>query len=55
VAAVEEAIADPVRRRRMVERNYQLARDHYSFEAVTPVLDALLGRAGGAGKTEPTS
>ena len=26
----------------MVEWNYQLARQHYSFEAVTPLLAALL-------------
>jgi mannosylglucosylglycerate synthase len=37
-----EAIIDPVRRRRMVERNYQMARSLYSYEAVTPLLAALL-------------
>lgn len=36
------AIMDPVRRRRMVERNYELARHLYSYEAVTPLLAALL-------------
>jgi len=39
---VIEAIADPVRRRRMVEWNYHLARQHYSLEAVTPLLESLL-------------
>lgn len=42
VDAVIEAMIDPVRRRRMVEWNYSLARQHYSFEAVTPVLASLL-------------
>lgn len=42
VDAVIEAIIDPVRRRRMVEWNYHLARQHYSLEAVTPLLAALL-------------
>lgn len=42
VEAVIEAMMDPVRRRRMVEWNYELARRHYSFEAVTPLLAALL-------------
>lgn len=36
------AMIDPVRRRRMVERNYHLARSLYSYEAVTPLLGALL-------------
>ncbi|HNS01351.1 MAG TPA: glycosyltransferase family 4 protein [Anaerolineae bacterium] len=36
------AITDPVRRRRMVEWNYQRARESYSFEAVTPLLASLL-------------
>ncbi len=43
--AVDAAIAvltDPVRRRRMVERNYELARSRYSYEAVTPLLASLL-------------
>jgi glycosyltransferase involved in cell wall biosynthesis len=42
VEAVVEAIMDPVRRRRMVEWNYGLAHEHYSYEAVTPVLASLL-------------
>ncbi len=45
---VDEAIAammDPVRRRRMVERNYELARGRYSYEAVTPLLASLLEAA----------
>jgi glycosyltransferase involved in cell wall biosynthesis len=36
-----EAMMDPVRRRRMVEHNYELARAHFSLEAVTPLLSAL--------------
>lgn len=55
VAAVVEAIADPVRRRRMVEWNYQVARDHYSFEAVTPIVDALISRAQAATAEHPGS
>jgi glycosyltransferase involved in cell wall biosynthesis len=46
--AVDEVIAiltDGVRRRRMVERNYQLARGRYSFEAVTPLLASLMEAA----------
>jgi glycosyltransferase involved in cell wall biosynthesis len=42
VQAVIEAIIDPVRRRRMVERNYHLARQHFSYEAVTPLLEDLV-------------
>jgi glycosyltransferase involved in cell wall biosynthesis len=44
-AAVEQSIdtmMDPVRRRRMVETNYEVARQHYSFEAVTETLATLL-------------
>ncbi len=43
--AVEQSInamMDPVRRRRMVELNYEIARSHYSFEAVTEILATLL-------------
>ena len=39
--AVEEsvqAICDPVRRRQLVEWNYELARQYFSYEAVTPQL-----------------
>jgi mannosylglucosylglycerate synthase len=42
VDAVINAIVDPVRRRRMVEWNYQRARERYSFEAVTPLIDEML-------------
>lgn len=42
VEAVIEATMDLVRRRRMVEWNYELARRYYSFEAVTPLLASLL-------------
>ncbi|MFO3795852.1 MAG: glycosyltransferase [Anaerolineales bacterium] len=48
--AVEETIAvltDSTRRRQMVERNYELARDRYSFEAATPLLASLLETAQG--------
>lgn len=45
VEAVIEALMDPVRRRFMVEWNYELARQHYSFEAVTPLLAGLLEEA----------
>ena len=41
---VIEAIVDPVRRRRMVEYNYQLALEHFSYEAVAPRLSNLLER-----------
>ncbi|MEJ5199863.1 MAG: glycosyltransferase family 4 protein, partial [Anaerolineae bacterium] len=47
-AAVEQTIAvltDGTRRRRMVERNYELARSRYSYEAVTPLLASLLEEA----------
>ena len=36
------AIIDPVRRRRMVEYNYELAAHHFSYEAVTPQLEKLI-------------
>ncbi len=42
VAAVIEAIMDPVRRRRMVERNYSVARQRFSYEAVMPLVAGLL-------------
>lgn len=42
VEQVIQAITDPVRRRRMVERNYHLARQHYSYEALTSILEKLL-------------
>ncbi len=42
VEAAIEAMINPVRRRRMVEWNYDLARRRYSFEAVTPVLATVL-------------
>ncbi len=47
VEQVVEVLRDPVRRRRMVERNYQLARERFSFEAVEPVLAALLSEGQG--------
>jgi hypothetical protein len=39
---VVQATMDPVGRRRMVEHNYEVARQHYSYEAVTPLLQTLL-------------
>jgi len=42
VDQVIEAMMDPVRRRRMIEHNYELARAFYSYEAVTPLLASLL-------------
>ena len=42
VEAVVTVLRDPVRRRRMVEHNYQLAREHFSYEAVLPVFEKLL-------------
>ncbi len=46
---VEQVVAvlrDPVRRRRMVERNYEVARAHFSYEAVTPTLQRLVEEVG---------
>lgn len=42
VNACIEAIVDPVRKRKMVEWNFQLARNHFSYEAVTPVIKHLI-------------
>jgi len=42
VETVIEVAIDPVRRRRMVERNYHLARRDFSYEAVTPLLKDLV-------------
>lgn len=44
LASVVEVMLDPVRRQRMVEWNYELARQHFSFEAVTSLLASLLER-----------
>jgi glycosyltransferase involved in cell wall biosynthesis len=43
VAACAEAMMDPVRRRRMTERNYEIARANFAYAAVTPTLAALFG------------
>ena len=51
---VEQCIAammDPVRRRRMVEFNYEVARRHYSFEAVTGIIAGLLAQATAAARS----
>ncbi|MCB0201711.1 MAG: glycosyltransferase family 4 protein [Anaerolineae bacterium] len=45
VDATVQVIMDPVRRRQAVEHNYAVARQHYSYEAVTPTMEALLERA----------
>jgi glycosyltransferase involved in cell wall biosynthesis len=37
------AMMDPVRRRRMTEHNYQLAREHYAYESVAPILAEVIG------------
>ena len=42
VAEVVSAIMDPVRRRRMVQYNYELANFHFSYEAVLPRIQALI-------------
>lgn len=39
-----QALMDPVRRRRMVEHNYEVARRHYSYEAVTGIVEASLAQ-----------
>ena len=43
VVACVEAMMDPVRRRRMTERNYEVARAHFSYAAVAPILATLFG------------
>lgn len=42
VDQVITAITDPVRQRRMVEYNYQLAVEHFSYEAVIPIVNGLI-------------
>ncbi len=42
VDMVVKAMMDPVRRRRMVEWNYHLARYHFSYEAVRPKMDKFI-------------
>ncbi len=42
VAQVRELLADPARRRQMVEHNYQLGQGHFSFERLRELLQALL-------------
>ncbi len=41
VAAVVQVLRDPIRRRRMVERNYELARRHFSYETASLILARL--------------
>lgn len=52
VEQVIEVMTDPTRRRYMVECNYEIARRHFSYETVTPVLEELLGRCT-SGKMKP--
>ena len=47
VEQVVEVLTDPTRRRCMVEYNYELARQHFSYEAVMPKMASLLERCGG--------
>ncbi len=47
VEQVIEVLTDTTRRRCMVEYNYELARHHFSFEAVQPKLLSLLGQCMG--------
>ena len=42
VEAARTALLDPVQRRFMVEWNYARAWEHFSFEAIAPILDALV-------------
>lgn len=42
VAEVQELLADPVRRRRMIEHNYRLGQEHLSFERLEELLAGLL-------------
>ena len=42
VEQVIESTIDPVIRRHMVEFNYQLALEHFSYEAVTPKVQVMI-------------
>ena len=44
VEQVVNVLMDPVRRRRMIEQNYEVARRHYSYEAVTSVVEESLAQ-----------
>lgn len=44
IEAALDVLTDVSRRRRMVEYNYELARMHFSYEAVLPILETLLAR-----------
>ena len=46
VDAALAASVNPVRRRRMVEWNYEVAPEHHSHEAVTRILASLVDGAG---------
>ena len=42
VAQVRELLADPTRRKQMVEHNYRLGQEHFSFERLEELLRGLL-------------
>jgi glycosyltransferase involved in cell wall biosynthesis len=42
VAQVREILGDPARAREMTERNYELGREHFSFEALERLLTELI-------------
>ncbi len=51
VDKVIEVLCDPVRHRRMVEHNYEVARSHFSYEAIAPTLAALVEKAANSSPT----
>jgi len=46
VAQVRELLADPARRKQMVEHNYRLGQEHFSFERLEELLRGLLESRG---------
>jgi len=42
VAQVRDLLADPARRKQMVEHNYRLGQEHFSFEKLSEFLQGLL-------------
>jgi glycosyltransferase involved in cell wall biosynthesis len=46
VDAVRALLDDPIRANQITARNYARAREHFSYEAVTPLLDDLLKSTG---------
>jgi len=51
IEQVIEATIDPVIRRHMVEFNYQLALEHFSYEAVTPKVQVMIQTLMNGGKS----